>query len=274
MGCKALGFAFPLKTWYDEQVFSNIRTRDRMNQQPITAILFDLDGTLLPMEQDAFVRTYFAALAKKVAPLGFAQEPFLASMWKGTGAMLKNDGTRTNREAFWDAFAAIWGEEARALETELVGFYENEFNVARSVVGEVQPVGALLRALRERGLTLCLATNPVFPRVAVETRLSWIGLSFADFSYVTTYETAHFCKPNLGYYRETLAAIGKAPGECIMVGNNPVDDLSSLELGLSGFLITDYLENGTGMDITPYRRGDFKAMVAFLEEKLGGRLFG
>ena len=67
MGCKALGFAFPLKTWYDEQVFSNIRTRDRMNQQPITAILFDLDGTLLPMEQDAFVRTYFAALAKKVA---------------------------------------------------------------------------------------------------------------------------------------------------------------------------------------------------------------
>ena len=130
------------------------------------------------------------------------------------------------------------------------------------------------RALRERGLTLCLATNPVFPRVAVETRLSWIGLSFADFSSVTTYETAHFCKPNLGYYRETLAAIGKAPGECIMVGNNPVDDLSSLELGLSGFLVTDYLENGTGADITPYRRGDFKAMVAFLEEKLGGRLLG
>ena len=81
-----------------------------MDHQPVvTAVLFDLDGTLLPMDQNAFIHTYFGALARKVAPLGFAQEPFLASMWKGTGAMLQNDGTRTNREAFWDAFASVWG---------------------------------------------------------------------------------------------------------------------------------------------------------------------
>ena len=238
----------------------------------VTAILFDLDGTLLPIDQNEFIHAYFGALAKKVAPLGFAQDPFLASMWKGTGAMLKNDGTRTNREAFWDAFAAIWGEGSRALEESLIGFYKNEFNAAKSVVGKVQPVRALLDALRARGLTLCLATNPVFPRVAVETRLSWIGLSFADFAHVTTYETAHFCKPSPGYYRETLAAIGKTPGECLMIGNNPVDDMSAFSLGLSGFLLTDYLENETNADITPYRRGDFAALAAFLEERLGGRL--
>lgn len=244
-----------------------------MDHQPkITAVLFDLDGTLLPMEQNAFIHAYFGALAKKVAPLGFAKDPFLASMWKGTGAMLKNDGTRTNREAFWDAFAAIWGEETRALEVELTEFYQNEFNAARSVVGPVRPVRALLGALRARGLTLCLATNPVFPRVAVETRLSWIGLSCADFAHVTTYETSRFCKPNLAYFRDTLAAIGKAPGECLMIGNNPVDDMSSLALGLSGFLLTDYLENETGADITAYPRGDFAALVDFLEERLGGKL--
>ena len=105
------------------------------------------------MDQNAFIHTYFGALARKVAPLGFAQEPFLASMWKGTGAMLQNDGTRTNREAFWDAFASVWGEEARSLEAALVGFYGNEFNVARTVVGKVQPVRALLDALRARGLS-------------------------------------------------------------------------------------------------------------------------
>ncbi|MDD5919413.1 MAG: hypothetical protein PUD73_10075 [bacterium] len=69
------------------------------HQTAVTAILFDLDGTLLPMDQNEFIHAYFSALAKKVAPLGFAQEPFLASMWKGTGAMLKNDGARTNRES-------------------------------------------------------------------------------------------------------------------------------------------------------------------------------
>lgn len=245
-----------------------------MDHQPVvTAVLFDLDGTLLPMDQNAFIHTYFGALARKVAPLGFAQEPFLASMWKGTGAMLQNDGTRTNREAFWDAFASVWGEEARSLEAALVGFYGNEFNVARTVVGKVQPVRALLDALRARGLTLCLATNPVFPRVAVETRLSWVGLSFSDFSHVTTYETARFCKPSLGYYRETLAAIDKAPGECLMIGNNPVDDMSALQLGLSGFLLTDYLENETGVDISRYPRGRFPALVEFLEAQLGEKLF-
>ena len=31
----------------------------------ITTILFDLDGTLLPMGQDEFVRAYFKLLAKK-----------------------------------------------------------------------------------------------------------------------------------------------------------------------------------------------------------------
>ena len=33
------------------------------------AILFDLDGTLLPMELEAFARIYIGALAKELAPL-------------------------------------------------------------------------------------------------------------------------------------------------------------------------------------------------------------
>ena len=34
----------------------------------ITTVLFDLDGTLLPMDQDAFTRGYFERLAAKLAP--------------------------------------------------------------------------------------------------------------------------------------------------------------------------------------------------------------
>ena len=33
----------------------------------INAILFDLDGTLLPMDQDLFMKYYFGELAKKLA---------------------------------------------------------------------------------------------------------------------------------------------------------------------------------------------------------------
>ena len=33
----------------------------------IKAVLFDLDGTLLPMDQDIFVKSYFGLLAKKLS---------------------------------------------------------------------------------------------------------------------------------------------------------------------------------------------------------------
>ena len=41
----------------------------------ITTVLFDLDGTLLPMELEKFTNTYFGLLAKKAAPFGFQPEP-------------------------------------------------------------------------------------------------------------------------------------------------------------------------------------------------------
>ncbi len=37
----------------------------------LKTILFDLDGTLLPMDQDEFIRDYFQRLAQKVSPLGY-----------------------------------------------------------------------------------------------------------------------------------------------------------------------------------------------------------
>ena len=69
----------------------------------IRHILFDLDGTLLPMNQDEFVTFYMPLLAKKYISEGISFDPkaFIASVWKGYGAMVNNDGSCTNREAFW-----------------------------------------------------------------------------------------------------------------------------------------------------------------------------
>lgn len=240
-----------------------------MPENTITAVLFDLDGTLLPIDQTEFIETYFTFLAEKVRPFGYEKEPFLASMWKATGAMLKNDGSRTNAEAFWAAFTAIWGEESRSLEATLRSFYAEEFNKTRSILQEVKPVRQLIDALKQAGFTLCLATNPVFPPEAVRSRLSWIGLVPEDFAHVTTYDNSRFCKPEAGYYREILSLLGKTPEECLMIGNNPFDDMSTLqEVGMEGYLITDHLENGHNMDITAFRHGDFSAFLRFLAARL------
>ena len=82
----------------------------------LKTVLFDLDGTLLPMVQEDFVRAYFGYLAKFAAPYGYEPKPLVDALWKGTGAMVQNDGAKMNREVFWDVFAGIFGEQARAHE--------------------------------------------------------------------------------------------------------------------------------------------------------------
>ena len=57
----------------------------------ITTVLFDLDGTLLPMDQDLFTKGYFKLLAAKLAPYGYEPKQLIDAVWAGTAAMLKND---------------------------------------------------------------------------------------------------------------------------------------------------------------------------------------
>ena len=53
----------------------------------LKAVLFDLDGTLLPMDQKVFMKDYFGRLIRRLAPLGYTPESFLASMQAGIAAM-------------------------------------------------------------------------------------------------------------------------------------------------------------------------------------------
>ena len=77
----------------------------------IKAVLFDLDGTLLPMDQEVFIKAYFKGLSGKLIPLGYAPEQLIDTIWKGTAAMIKNDGSKLNEELFWEVFAGVYGEK-------------------------------------------------------------------------------------------------------------------------------------------------------------------
>ena len=101
----------------------------------ITTVLFDLDGTLLPMELEAFTKTYFGLLAKKAAPYGYDPEPLVAAVWKGTKAMVKNDGSKPNDQAFWDTFAQVLGEDVKKLRPE--------FDTPRSSTAPKPPAGRI-----------------------------------------------------------------------------------------------------------------------------------
>lgn len=233
-----------------------------------SVIMFDLDGTLLPMDQEQFTRAYFKALCGKICPCGYRPEALTEGIWKGTEAMVANDGGRTNKEVFWSTFSVVMGQEIRLLEDMLNSFYGNEFQALKAVTQDNPNAAKLVAAVKKLGCTAVLATNPIFPLCAVETRLSWIGLTPADFAYVTTYENSHFCKPNPGYYREILAHLNVRPGDCLMIGNDVAEDIEACcKAGIRSFLVTDCLLD-RGTDLSDIRRGTFtELMNEFLTEK-------
>lgn len=229
-------------------------------------ILFDLDGTLVPFQQDEFIRAYFQLLVRRLVPMGYEADKLVQSLWRGVDAMVRNDGSVTNRQKFWEIFTRDLGIQALTLENTLDDFYGREFDAVRSVLREDADRSGLIRSLREKGYRLVLATNPVFPVVAVETRLRWVDLTASDFDYVTTYENSRRSKPNPEYYRDILRHMEQQGNACLMVGNNPVDDMAAREAGMSVFLVTDCIENPDGLPVEDYPHGSFRELEALLEK--------
>ena len=102
----------------------------------LKAVLFDLDGTLLPLDQDAFVEGYFRLLAKKMAHHGYEPQELIRNVWAGTKAMMGNDGSCSNEEAFWRVFLGVYGEQGRRDIPLFEAFYANEFQQAKRGSGQ------------------------------------------------------------------------------------------------------------------------------------------
>ena len=231
----------------------------------IKVILFDLDGTLLPMNQDEFVNKYFTSLAINLGKYGYEPKGLIDTVMFGTMAMVKNDGKMTNEEMFWKKFSEIYGENAREDEPKFEKFYIDDFIKLKDSCGFNASSKIVIEKAKEKGLRLVLATNPIFPAIATKSRVSWAGLEVDDFEFITTYENSSFCKPNLNYYKEILQKLNVSADECLMVGNDVSEDMIAEELGMRVFLLTDCLINKKNSDITKYNKGNLENLIKYIE---------
>lgn len=232
----------------------------------MNTILFDLDGTLLRMDQDLFIHEYTKALAGRFAGQGYIPDHFVKALMMAVKASIMNDGSMTNEERFWLVFAGELGEDIREKTPEFMDFYETEFPKLKFVAEESDKSCRVVELLKKKGYELILATNPLFPQTATYQRIGWAGLKPEDFSYITTYENSSFCKPFPAYFTELLGKLGKSAKDCIMVGNDVDDDIiSSASLGMRNYLITDYLINRKDRDLSDIETGDFDDFISFAE---------
>lgn len=235
----------------------------------LTTILFDLDGTLLPMDQEEFVKSYFNKLAIKLAPYGYEADSLIAAIWQGIDAMVMNNGSRTNEECFWDSFASRFGAKVYTHKFIFEEFYLNEFQEVAKSCGFTSKAKDTVDVLRKAGYQIALATNPVFPAVATESRIRWAGLDPSDFAWYTTYENCRHCKPNPEYYREVLEHLQVSPEECLMVGNDVAEDMIAASLGMPVFLLTDCLINKMDADLNQYPHGGFSELITYIPREFG-----
>ena len=226
-------------------------------------VMFDLDGTLLPMDQMEFTEGYFALLAAYARGYGYDDRVLMPALWKATLAMVNNDGTMTNEERFWKVFHDLTGYGDAKDRENLLRFYTTDFNKAISFSKKSDAAIDLVQRLYESGTDLILATNPLFPRPATLARIGWAGLDPKMFRMITTYEMMNTCKPNPAYFSELLEKAGLKASDCVLIGNDAVEDIAAEEVGIDVFLIPDCLEHPEALK-PDMRTGSFQEAEAWL----------
>lgn len=206
----------------------------------IKAILFDLDGTLLDIDLEGFLRAYFGLLGPAIERFsGVSAAEAIAAVMSGTEAMCGSHPGQTNREVFNDAFHSACGidlTEKTAVDA-LNAFYAQEFPTLRGPHGPRTGCADVVRAAVDAGVRIAVATNPIFPLDAVIERMLWAELQADDFDLVTSYETSEACKPLPLYYRRIASSLGVQTSECLMVGDDPVLDLAAADVGMRTFYV-------------------------------------
>lgn len=223
----------------------------------LQAILFDLDDTLLGNKMDSFLPHYFKLLGEYAAAL-LDKDRFMQEMLMGTRAMINStDPTLTNREVFWRVFQQRTGLDQAVVEPYFIRFYQEQFPTLQAITEPVPGAVSLVQWAFNQRLSVVIATNPLFPRIAIEERLRWANLPPAQypFALVTCYEEMHAAKPNQAYYQEILTRINCPPGKALMVGDDWQNDIvPASELGMATFWIRRGGESG-GFDIDSPSKG-------------------
>lgn len=220
------------------------------------SVLFDLDGTLLPHRFDDFLPRYFGALQKKFAPI-FPDNKLVELVLLSTQEMMRNDGRQTNKEVFWNHFSRGAGFQREELEPLFEEFYRNDFlKLGRGFKKDpatLRVIGLIKQAKRK----VILATNPVFPLMAIQERVRWIGLDPEMFDFIACFEEMHFCKPKPDLYIEIAEKINEKPENCLMVGNDVELDLQPASaVGMRTYLVENDFQVPSLRSYTPDFTGD------------------
>ncbi|MEW5920000.1 MAG: HAD family hydrolase [Bacillota bacterium] len=206
-------------------------------------LLFDLDGTLLPLDREEFITRYLESIAPRFAHLCKPAD-FVKKLLQSTHVMMVNKNPeKTNEEVFWEDFIPRTGLSREELLPIFTDYYSLVFPGLRRHTRPEPLAQRIVDLAFAQKREVVIATNPVFPETAIRQRLKWVGIDHLPFRLITTYENMHFCKPYLEYYEEILTKLNRDPRECLMIGNDTREDLAAAGVGIATYLVKNHLVN-------------------------------
>ena len=207
------------------------------------AILFDLDNTLLFFNEMTFLDNYLSGISLKFSDI-MPEDMLKERLLEASRKLMLNNGSITNAEYFMNTFCIGFEEKKKTIWERFIAYYNNEFDQFQSLVTQLKGITKIFNDLRKIDLMLIIASNPVWPLLVQEKRLRWAGLGHITFDLITHIENMYYCKPRLEYYGSICQKLNIQPYECLMVGNDPVNDIIAGNIGMNTYLTTDAKENG------------------------------
>ena len=190
----------------------------------IKAVLFDLDGTLLPMDEPAFIAKYAKLITEKFESLGYEYNEVNKVLWNAVVEIYKSTGEKLNSEVYWDYLTNHYGKDFLKEKTAMIEFFKNEYN---EVYTEFYPnplAKDIVKFVKGNNLLCILATQPVFHLEGVTNRMDFVGLEESDFDYITYSDNSRYTKPNPKYFQDILDKFNLKGEEVLMIGNNSFED--------------------------------------------------
>ena len=204
----------------------------------LKAIFFDVDNTLIFFDELQFYKRYLSQVSQVFADM-MPLELFQKKLLSATQALMDNDGEMSNAEYFMNHFSTGFEEKRDEIWKRFMRFYETEYDQLQALVSVPNGVRGVFLQLQQKKLKMVIASNPMWPLDVQRKRLSWAGIGDFYFDLVTHIENMSYCKPRLEYYKEICLKIGERPEVCLMVGNDPINDMIGATIGMRTFLIVD-----------------------------------
>ncbi|UCG84222.1 MAG: HAD family hydrolase [Dehalococcoidia bacterium] len=215
----------------------------------LKAVLFDLDNTLIHFSERMFFESYLSKVPKAFADI-MPRDVFVGKLLSSTQALMRNNGEMLNVDYFMNLFSAGYEERRSELWSRFMTFYETEYDQFKAIMSRSHGVQEVILRLKENGVKIVIASNPIWPLNVQMKRLSWAGLEDIEFDLVTHIGNMSYCKPHIEYYQEVCQRIDEGPEVCLMVGNDPVNDMVVSKIGMRTYLVTEGATDESALELS------------------------